>query len=353
VNNDSVSRVITLIDSASSVKATITATAGGGVTLYTTSFTPNSGYDIYRLSADANTTTFCTITAARIVVSQTFATKTRIQIPLVARNSSAGFSTDATLRIDQNNTTSFAQITPDRYALWKYVSTDWATLNPVKTFTFAAVLSNSAAGSTTTVSLFNATSGNQVTSTQITNTGTTLALVTADFTSDAEFTNNSEFEVRMKSSNSNNSRVHRAALYIRIYAAPGSVFKGESYARILAYGDTAISAIGTIQDQRQIVNSSTGWSNPTFQHEVVGRETTAGSGTTSTRPFDAGVTNTGTSGTAVGIAINLNGVATKTRQRASLTGMIDGDRYISRRALFGTGSIIVQTQHLIVVSWTS
>jgi hypothetical protein len=352
-NADNITRVVQLLDSSSNVKATLTATVGAGATLYTTSFTPNSGYDIYRVSVDANSSAAVTISTARIVITQTLATKTRIQIPLTARNNSGGFSTDAALRIDQNNTTSYTQITPDRHALWQYVAANWATLNPVKTFTFAAVVSSSAAGATSFASLFNATSNQQVVSSQVSAVGTSVTLQTVDFTSDAEFTNNSEFEVRYRSSNANNARIHRSALYIRIYAAPGISFKGESYARILAYGDSVITTIGTVQDQRQIINHTTGFSNATVTHEVTGRESVAGVGTSSVRPFDTGVVNVGTAGTAIGTAISLNGISSKTRQRASVTGMIDGDRYVSRRPVVGIGSTILITQHLMVISWTS
>jgi hypothetical protein len=354
-NNDNVTRDVQLLDSNSNVKATLTATASSGYTLYTTTFTPTSGYSVYKISLSANSSNTIQVAAARIVINQTAASKTRIQVPLVARNSGTGFTTDATLRIDQATLTSYSKVTDDRYSLWQYVAANWGTLNPVRTFTFAAVLSNSNAGSVTSASLFNATSTNQVVNSEVTNTGTTLTLVNANFTSDTEFTNNSEFEVRLKTS-AGNGRLHRAALYIRLIAAPGAAFKGESYARIAAFGENGIfTTTGTNDQFRQKINSTTGFSNPVLTHESVARESVAGSsGVTTLRPFDGGVNNAGGVGSAVGVATAYTGISTKTRLRGAGTfNLTDGNRVVTRHPLIATGATLIAAHHNVVISWTS
>lgn len=347
---------VSLLDSANNVKATHTILTGQTtLARYSTPVTLNAGADTYSIQLSSTTNTDELVCKpSRIEVRQTFATKTALRIPMCSRNVS--LSTDITAIIDSTTSTSFVQTTSDRYAIWKRVAANYSTVFATNGYTFTAVLSNNNAGATTTASLFNRTSGNEVVNSRVTNTGTTATLVQSTFTSDTEFTDNTEFEVKFKTS-ANTGRLHKATLTIKLQAVANSVFKGESLAGDCMAGDSTFSASNT-HTQGTVKIDSSAMSNPTFYQQVTARESVAGSGGSSIVGIQdgGGTDQTGAIGVGTqvtGATATVTGVSTKTLYRSGAFTVVDGDRYFGLTKTVATGATVVYTQGVMVCAFTS
>lgn len=168
-NIDSSNRNVYLNDGTSNV-ATIAIPASTTVpTRSSTSFTPGSVSATYQLSFEQTTATGdVSVFSSKMIVKQVGATKTKIFIPLVQYQ-----TTDAVVTYGSAGylgsvaSATFSTIGNTKTAIWKKDSSVWETLASSNPYTLEVVLGNGSGGSTTTASLFNKTTGNQVTSSQI------------------------------------------------------------------------------------------------------------------------------------------------------------------------------------------
>ena len=283
--------------------------------------------------------------AARIIVVQANATKTRIQIPLLNHGYN-GLSHGTGAGSDNTSSTAYTQSSPVRYSLWQKDVSAWGDIPvpPATPWTFEAVARTTSATETSYVSLFNYTDNTQVTVTEHGATGGTgFQLMTADFASDAtNFDDSDEFEVRHYITNGTYvSALSRAALYVRLT----NLNKGEVYWRFSR--KISSSANNTNGCQRILLDTSK-YTSPEIYNESTGWESILGDITL--KVFDAGTSDSSKTGSAVSNSdINFNsGVRGRQRTTTDLIPYVtSGNRYI-RNIVWTSGTIDVASCWLVV-----
>jgi parallel beta-helix repeat protein len=311
----------------------------------TTSFPRVSGNNKYLLVLD-NTAVAdqLKIFAARIIVVQTNATYTRIQIPLL-NHAHDGFDNITDMGSDNVSSSTYSQEDEDRFTLWKKDLSVWGDIASGTPWSFEAVIKNEG-GSTAYVSLFNKTDNAQVTATELSRSGS-LQLQTVDFATnaasfgDGDGHEGDEFEVRHYQ-----SRLARAALYVRLT----NLTWGEVYWRFTRKQSQSSSV--THAYQRVLLNTSN-YTNPVVYHEATGYET--GSGVISTRVFDVGTSDSGTTGSPIlNSAIEFN--STSRASYRNTTPLIDdvtsGNSYIHDIIETTEGSTISVASDWLVVTFS-
>lgn len=339
-NADTSARTIYLVDASGATIASQSVPAGqAAYRRYEISFTPNSN-DNYRLKFDG-TTVANQLKAydSYIYITQTNATKTRIQIPLVCSGNGASSGSN----IDQTTSITYTQITPLNYGYWHRDDAAWGTI-PSGGYAFEAVMVIGNGTYTAYVSLFNVTDGTQVTASEVTYTGgTAKTLVTsAGFDSGGNFLDNKDYEVRIKTSNAAASvQMYRACLYITL----NPIVKGEVYYRVGHSVTAASSSAYGPQKQKIDIDS---FSSPVAYHEATLYYSVSGT-------MDAGLGDTGTSDTSDSMSVvtgsTLTPTATKALQRSGSITITSGNRYIydvNRTS----GTMLVSAQ-CVVVAFTA
>lgn len=343
-NTDSTARSVYLRSSTTDY-ATIVVPAGTvGYTRFgqATHWTPVTGKSLYLARLDRTSSADQLIVqSARIVVRQTNATKTRIQIPLAQMGHDgyqAGFGW-----VDGTTSTAYSQGNSDYYSVWRKDSSRYADLNGTNPWTLEAALYNTGATATAYAALFNRSSGLQVAGAEISVTGSTITLVDVSFSDGAtNFVHGSEYEVRIRTNNGS----YRANLAsaARLYVSLTNLSKAD-----VVYRTGRMSA-GTSEthlvEQRTLFDSAL-FTNPTIYFEATGLCADAG-----TRVFlrDHGTSDSGTGGSDVtGSGINFSSAA-KIRVRSAAINPTAGDRFYARVApstsqvRLSHGWIVVQAQ---------
>jgi hypothetical protein len=234
-NVSSTDRHAYLVDAAANLYATVTlpANSPSDATQFKryapVAFTPAAAATVYMIKMEQTPSIGdITVTAARIVVPQRGATKTRLQFPLAAGGNYNASQAACQFHV-QYNTTSYNQQSPGKCCLFKKESSLLATLAAGTPWSFESVCSTTGGGGDPSTyqakaGLFNATGNVQVGSPAIENThvydGTFEAFSyhMTDFADNAlHFDDGDEFEVRMKSNVGGiSAEGYRAALYVRL-----------------------------------------------------------------------------------------------------------------------------------------
>jgi len=341
VTNTNVSTAynIELIDENNTSVLTMNIPANTGVQRIRNNFTPTTGKHVYRpktpATASANN---LTIFAARIVMQQTSASKTRLQIPMLQGNSTGGSNLDTTsAAIDTTTSVSYTQATPDLYSIWNYVASRYGDLVTETPWELEAVLS-ATAGNIAACALFDKTTGNQVAGTEVTVTGTTITRVSVRFSaSAANFTDLDSFELRIKT-NGGTAYIYRACLYVRL----ANLTASEVFWRVGKYSPAGTGGLN-IWQQRVLLD--TGHSDP----YTVYFETTGYCADNADRFFlvDDGNNDAGASGSDLtGGNVNYNS-ATKARTRSGSLTLTNPHRYYVRRAA-STANLAVASSWLVL-----
>ncbi len=317
-SNTNSAYLVGLADSTGSIKASIPLPPSTTLARFqSAAFVPNLGASAYwvrmpETAASGNVV----VRAARIVIDQMGATKTRLQIPLAASSSISG-SVDGSYIASTSNTAYGQYDTPDKFVLFYR---DANAYDGILDWTFE-VMARASVSSTGSYSLFR-TDGAQVLASEITNSSTSIQTLSATIApGDAQFTSGSEYEVRWKSSSSARAQyLYKARLYVRIK----DFSKAESYFRLLRQTGSSGGA-GTIPHQRLVLETAK-FSLPEVYHEATGSDVTLGAITQSL--FDTGTSDSSETGTAVaGSAIDFPST-TKSRQRAGPFTVTSGNRFI-------------------------
>jgi parallel beta-helix repeat protein len=271
------------------------------------------------------------IMEARLVIIQVGATKTRIQYQLASKtyidysNSTADGSDDTT------TSTSYTQYHPDLFNMWLKNTASLDTIAAGTPWTFEALLFNSDAPSTTSLALYNKTSGNAVTGAELSRAGSSPTLVSVNLANNAiEFTDQDIFEVRLKAS-ANIAKFANAYLYINLSA----ILKAEIVYRVgRGWTGTAANAGG----QQRMLYTAANYSPGTIYAEFVGYcadNAQAGS----LQQVNSNVLNNGSDIT--GATVNWNS-ATKARYRtAAITPTTTYTIYQARPATTATDVLTV------------
>lgn len=343
-NTDSTDKDVELLDSAGNVKATITVpTSATAATRQETSFTPNSGADIYNIRlAQTTSSNQLNVHSSTIVVTQTGATKTAIWVPLLARNSGSNVLNAI---VDSTSSASYTQPVPDRYSYWRWVAAEWSTLKTTTPFKFEALIRVSSDGSTGSVSLFNATDNTQIAGSEVSHNTGTYTVKTATFdSSETNFDDLDEMEVRIKHSGTGSMNISGAGLWVRL----DPVTKGETYWRVGRRGD--ISATSDINQNtwRTKINTAS-FSTPAVYFEATGRESVSGDIVATAK--EDGTNESGGLGTNItGADIAFTG-ATKERQRTGALTITSGNRFYGRIEENVDGGTIIATSGWLVVAF--
>lgn len=321
---DLADETVNLRDSTNAIKASITVPAASFTTRLRVEFTPNTGTDTYKLNTPG--TGNYKVYAARIIIQQTNATKTKIYIPL----SSAAYSnasTDTVAAVFSRSNAAYASDN-DKLPVWLKEESAFATLASTSPWTFEAVIS--AHTCTGHATLFNASTGNQVTESEVTHNTTTPTIKSASFSNSASnFTDGSHFEVRLKTTgicgDGNGVKLFKAGLWVTL---ENGISKAQSYYRLGRSYAAGGSYSFTNENQRVLINTSL-FSSPTIYHEIASYEGAADSTVTESIIQTVGANDTGTGG-ASGITLSDVKVSStsKSRARSSALSITSGDRFI-------------------------
>lgn len=283
------------------------------------SFTPASGNNVYAVYSPATASSSQVVVyEARIVVVQSNATKTRIQIPLLNRNYNDSAAYNAQY-VDNRNVASLGQSVSRYFPIWKYVAGDWATI-PSNGLSFESCVASSNASATATVALRNMTDSSTVVS--LTRSSTTPAVVTTQFsTSQANFDDGDNFAMQHQcSSTSYYSRPGNAYLYITLNTVT-------SYEVMWKISKARTSGKGALinEYQRAQLNPDN-YDNESIYFEVTGY---CANNAVKAYLYDGSTNESGTSGSNVTNSdINFNSSSKIRVRTASTISLTNGNRYI-------------------------
>ncbi|MBW2174524.1 MAG: hypothetical protein JRF64_07785, partial [Deltaproteobacteria bacterium] len=225
------------------------------------SINPLTGKNQYLVRLTKTTSTDqLIVSSARLIVQQTNATKTRIQIPLVQKNHD--IFQNGSGRADTTTSAVYTQGDSDKYSLWKKDSSQYADISG---WTLEAVLDNLSSTATTYAALHRVSDGAIVADSEVSLYGTLITLVDTSFADTAgNFTNGSKFELKIRSSVSGQrADLGRASLYVSLT----NLSKAEVLYRVsrkIPSGPVDVVAQRTVLD-------ATKFSNPEFYFEATGR----------------------------------------------------------------------------------
>lgn len=324
------------------VKATVSVTKDTTSTRYRSApFSPAAGNNIYQVRiAASEAANDIKVYLARIVVTQTAATKTRIQVPLVANAYGTTSNSDGYLT-DFSAGASYTQGNPGRYAYWKRDDAAWGT---VSGYALEAVLSTNDASGTAYAILNNVTDAADVTESEVhSHSNGAYELVTQSLTSAGNFHDGDTYQLLIKGTGTYQGWLAMASVYLTV----AGMSKGECYwlvGRSIVAGTAGVDLFtGRAKADLSL------YSSPVLCHEATVLEATAGEaklhlheeGTSdSATAHAADLTNsTLTPGTTKGIV-----------RSAALSGVTDGDRIWARKDA-STYNITLSSMWL-VVAWT-
>jgi hypothetical protein len=327
-NIDTVYRNVQLVNSSDTVMATITVPAGTTADKYfSTSFTPTAGANDYRLRLDGNSA--LKVQAARIIVRQIGATKTKVFIPLYAFDPGGATAIDTTGNL--TTSTDYEQTNSRYFTIWKYIAANQPDLATGTPYTFEVVMSQ-VSGGDGYASLFK-DDGTQITASEVTANTDTPTLVSRSFAS-AEIADNDEIQFKVKSSGGS-ARIHKAGLWIALE----SINKVEVYYRIGRSSYTPFTEVWTLS--RGFL-SYTDMSNPVHFFEACGAMTS----TSTLALLDASSNSSGTFGTVVsGSSLNLS---SRGRFRSGPLGLTNENYYLTKfNYSSGAGSTNISSVFLV------
>jgi hypothetical protein len=222
-NSNNISYSINLINGAGTVVATQTIPRTGGTeshSRFTTTFTPTIGTDFYRLGIpQTEVNSDIIVGSSRIIIKQVKAKKTRIYVPFMSRN--AFSASNGANSIVTTTQTDYSLANQNASHIWvKDLSRYKDFSTAADAFTFEAVLYNNNASGVSNMVLFNRTTGQPVTASEVSASGTanTQRYRSVSFAANAtDFTNSHEFDVRLITNNSSyTAAVSKVGMYIRL-----------------------------------------------------------------------------------------------------------------------------------------
>lgn len=305
--------------STNKVSITVPANTTARTRLRSSSWTPTSGNRVYStyIAATAAASNII-VYEARIVVVQSNATKTRIQIPLLNRNYSDNAAYTAQY-VDNRNNASDGQSVSRYFPIFKYVAAAFSNV-PASGFSFETAVASSNASATATVSLYNKTDSTIVAS--VTKSTTTPSVVTTSWSAGASnWHDGDDYEVRHKISNASYySRIGNAYLYITI----SDLQSYEVYWKISKARTAGTGAL--INEYQRAQLNPDNYSNESIFFECTGYNNSSNN---YLHLQDDGTNDSGTGGSNVSGADIAFNSGTKARQRtASTISLTNGNRYI-------------------------
>jgi adhesin/invasin len=330
MNADSSARSVTLIDSKATPNVITTLSFPSGMTTpssMSASFTSPGTYTapvkIRTAAMGAGGALSCY--SARIVVTQTGATKTRIFIPLTA-GPTGTVSTDNTITGGALMSTLSKTLgqgtgtTPDYFTLWTKDTTALSILDTTTPWTMEALVANSASPGKSTLAL--TTSGGTVVgkATSGSSSATPIQMTFTISNTAAGFTEGTTLKAQYASTSSTKTAyLYKAGLWVKLT----HVTSVEIPYRVGRYESTATNK--TVMESRASIDTSL-FRNPSTYFEVVGREPTSSQMTTSLGTL--GVNDGNTTASAIGSSSIGFTSTTKTKSRTGALSITNGDRFV-------------------------
>jgi len=342
-NTDTSDSTIELWDG-TAVDATVTIPASTSVPTRFTATATLAGAQTLQLRQSATTSdSQSKVYAARLLVTQTNATKTRIQIPLIGRptDTSTQENGGTVGAVDVTSSTTYTQVTPRRFALWRRDDSVYADYGAGSPWEFDALFRTMNSVNTASVSLFNFTDNTQISGSEVTHTGTAgITRVSSTFaTTETNFDDLDEFEVRFKITSGTTNRLFRADLYITLT----NLTKAEVLYRFgRANPDVVVTE--TLPHSRILIDDDK-FTSPTYFHDATGWESVAGTVTVDLK--DDGTNDSGTGGSAVSGSPIAFDSASRGRKRSSVLTLTDDDRFTQLATR--TGGTLQQTVQFLAV----
>jgi adhesin/invasin len=345
-NSDSMSRTLNLIDSSGTNRASLSIDAATSApTRFHMNFTPVGGASNYRVQTSAGSVGAMTCHTARILVTQTEATKTKIYIPLVGdryneADSNNNVSATNVSNVDVTSSTSYTQATTNHYSIWRYDAAQWATLDPTTPFTMEAVLVSF--NGTPRLALFNKTTGNQVTGSEVVGSSS-IGVYTKSFTSSAaNFTSGNDFEVRIRRQGGNGSNrtiLLKAGIWVKL----SDLKTARVPFRLSRYFSASTGMVNP--NQRVEIDLGHFKSTSSASFEVVGSEPTVGSSDLTL--ISAGADEAAADGSPI-MGSNINfGVSAKSRINSGILSLTNGDRYMPKANV--TSGVLDTTSAFVLI----
>ncbi|MGZ3803610.1 MAG: hypothetical protein ACXVB4_05335 [Pseudobdellovibrionaceae bacterium] len=327
-NTDTTQRNVSLVNSAGDVMANIPVSPVGSPSnpqRFLTTFIPTPGANTYRVQLEGTTSTGqVALYESRIRVQQIGATKTKIYIPLmssVAREVVSSDNENLYAYSDDSTNANYSQPNSGWYSLWQKNSSAFSQLDTNNPWTFEAIL-NTTSGGSASASLFNATNGLPISSSEVSTGSTTPLLVSSSFAdSTPNFNNLDNMEVRIKATNGI-GYIYKAGIWVKLT----NLTHAEVYFRdLLAVGWNPGNVAQDIPHYRFIFDS-TRFSGPlSIFHELVSSADVGASCSLSV--FDNGLTDIGTSGSLVANSSLPISSSTLTRQRSASLGLVSNHQF--------------------------
>jgi hypothetical protein len=334
-SNNSAAYSVSLINNANSEILSSRITVPSSTTEFTrfrVPWTPNNGSNDYRIRLPkTGAASQLVVSSARIIVVQKEATATKIYIPL------AGHSVGGFTNIDNNNAS--AEIfntnsqTPTQGAattashFYHFTRNDSAYDAYFKTTPWILETITASGTTTATVSLWNRTTGMQVSAAATSGTGDVILRSTSFASNTANFTDGHNYEVRLNSSSSTAVRLMKAGLWIKLkYLRRAEVY------RLLALRRGEVSTSTDI-DEGRFLWSPENWSNPKVFLQSQAENTST---VVSLRESAA---DSGTASTLVnGSSINAN--STYSAKRSAELSLGNDERYFIRHSATATSHVM-------------
>lgn len=351
-NGDAATKDIRLIDTSDSnaTLCTITVDASADFKTFRGTFAAGwSGVHVLAIAPSA-TTVASYLADARILVAQTNATKTRIQIPMLCATLSGGTSgalTDANSSFLENITTAtYAQLSAGNWSIFRKDMSRFADIASGAAAWSLEVISDSnyaTSAKTSMAALVQAGGTTVVTGAEVTTFGMVPTLAVVDFANDAaNFSDTTDFEVKHKAVGGNWSYIWRASLYVRLT----SLTRADVWRRIGGSGGAQTAGAHYFPHRQRYVSGN-------YSSSTCYLEATGSCNMSQAIEIDAAYSNgVGGDTASTGSDVSSSGInwnaATKARQRSSPCSLADGDRFWLHRHATSTVQQIYGPAFLVV-----
>jgi hypothetical protein len=333
VNGGTLAQIV-LEDTLSNPYASVTIPHDMSPTTARVSFTPAPGLTTYRININGISGSVLKVYAARIIVQQSGATKTKIYIPLLAGDSTSSSVTDTSGILTGANIPYGA---PSGYTtpIWMPNSA-YASLLGANPWSLEAVMSTT--GGPANLALYDTTTPGPVSQTEVGTSQAAPTLVTTSFP-DSALTQGHSYQLVGRTL-TGSYYIHRAGLWVSLY----NLTKAEIYNRFMAATPTGVSATNSYDQQRIYIDASL-YSHPNFSLET--------SSYLSTGSCMVGLTNclsstTSTGGCTGAGSVSFNwGAASVTRTRSSQFSLTGNDYYIFSATPSG-GTLYNASTYLVI-----
>lgn len=260
---------VMLIDGSSNVMATITVPANTLAPVrYRVAFGPNSGADVYRiktaLTAAAGN---LKVQAARLLVQQVGASRTRIYIPLTGMIYNSTSSVDSSIAAIFNTTVTTDTVLPVTVnGIWQKNN---ANFSGITSWGFDAVISTNNVAGPAYAAVYNQNLVSAVGASTVSTTSTIPQLVSMPFPDNAaNFSNFHNYGVSIRATATYTAYIYKSGIWVRL-SYPSY---GEVYYRLAQ----SVNSVNNKIDTGRVIYDASAFSNPSAYFEAAATQGASG-----------------------------------------------------------------------------